>query len=204
MAVQLEQYQKAYSFTVLKPAPSVEDLAAWADKVHAEPFKARRGLLAKRLRWECIKWVLQADVIQLPFRTNPNGVSVQLDTPDLYVGGITERVSWIRWVKENPPRQWVEGNSLYIGDMPKWVVTKVQQAQRFRDALDLVVVSRDPSLFHVTERRLVTGSPLLVGYSREHNEKLLLAAWGLEHELPKSLGGLLPDPSGTPVVQGGG
>lgn len=67
--------------------------------------------------------------------------------------------------------------------MPLWVNRKYQEAKRFFDTSNLVVISRDKRLFALSPEPVPQLSPLLIGVFPP-DEFLLLAAWGLEHELP--------------------
>lgn len=81
---------------------------------------------------------------------------------------------------------------LYTGPLPGWVTDKYIAARDVFGAEHLCVVSRNKEFFKVNVLPR-EASPMLLGYHATMNKVYLLAAWGLEYELPKSLGGLLDD-----------
>ena len=91
---------------------------------------------------------------------------------------------------------------LYLGDMPQWVLEKHRLAEKIIAPDCLGIITKDISLVGVigeydSQIPFRKRCPLLIAYIDgfqpipEMPVFWLLAAWGLEHELPKSLGGLL-------------
>ena len=88
--------------------------------------------------------------------------------------------------------------SIYIGPLPDWVADKYQAAKKLYGDERLSVVSRERTFFDTKVSPALKvppqGSPLLIMASPQNGDTLyLLAAWGLEYELPERLGGLLKE-----------
>ena len=185
----IEIYQTYYDFTLQEHHTT---LSALERALQIETIPKRREIINERLTWarrlDNVCNVLSVGIISLPMNWGNymdwNTKAIYIHKPQLYVGGLDKRI-----VVVYPDTQWGETNlSIYMGDLPHWVFQIYKQAQPLVD--EVIVVSRDARLFNVKAVGYKI-SPLLIGCIG--TEFILLAAWGLEHELPKSLGGLLDD-----------
>ena len=190
VGVGLGQYAGHYDFEVRKPlVDRVEELKA---ALCYEGSKLRRGVFKRELWWEEVSVLLGGEILTLPLEYQGQGGFWDCKQNGLYLGGIEKKVEIrLHWGRDL--RQvWVEGkwmhDSVYVGPMPEWVQEKYQRARKVFPKGDLLVASRNEAFFDY--QVVVPGSPLLLAMDRKRERQILLAAWGLEYELPKSLGGL--------------
>lgn len=109
----------------------------------------------------------------------------------LYIGGVNRPIVTARTTKSVQV-------SLYIGPFPNKVAAAYQKARQCFPEDSLTVVSRHKEFFYNATVEVVRppskASPLLIAVPHTGSTihaTYLIAAWGLEYELPKSLGGLL-------------
>lgn len=186
--VPLEQYAIHYDFSVGQKTTG-EQLWALEQETKHSPFRARRKALAKSLPMLRVEIALGAEPIQIPIDGHYHGGLLFYTCPkDLYIGGLFREVEVCKSHSDDYDLS-VE-LCVYTGPLPPWVAEKAKVAANYVDWDRILVVSRDKTLFDVEPVLIQRRSPLLVIYWHA-NRQSLLAAWGLEHELPKSLGGLL-------------
>jgi len=196
MMITTEQYQKVYGFESLALPPEVDELDSLRDLASKETLKARRKSLKASLREQEMMHALQADRISLKFRwawvKNQGEYGYILNERNMYVGRLVHQLTYY-----TPSEDTKKYKSTYIGPMPDWVREKHQSAKRYFKDNELFVFSRHKDFFDISEVvvPLKQASPLLVAMRKDDSKQYLLAAWGLEYELPVSLGGLLPDGS---------
>ena len=213
----LTRYEEAYGFSLPERKVSnekVADVELLRSRLDVERYQLRRQVFEKListrrtqpLTFSEVTSKLAGELIYLPLHALPSlaprgGWCVL----GLYIGGIEQRIDYLYGSgRPGGPKhfQKVE-KSLYVGDLPEWVAERYEEAKKYVKVSDLLVVSRDAALFDV-ERVTSPRSPLLIVADRkvvlneDGNPKVqqlhyLIAAWGLEHELPQSLGGLLPE-----------
>lgn len=215
----IKSYQDYYGFTSVggKFKTEIDVLAERLEGINSRlrnpAYKFQKGLykrfaketeleLKKQRRLQEILNLVCADLIILPISQETTtwfgyeATCYTVKVPNLYVGGFM-RAILVRGQRFSQDRistvpEWVE--SIYVGDVPAWVSDKVGKALTFFNPDELLVVSRHRELFS-SQIVIPKTSPLLIAYVPRiyPDGQILLAAWGLEHELPKSLGGLLPD-----------
>ena len=195
----LEAYARHYDFTVVEHDKPKLD---WAkEQLKAERFPQRRHILRRLVR-SCEQiTVMDASQISLDVRYGPfilEGEQSRFDWgisriyPPLFVGGMERRVT-SRIVGAD-----IINRSIYIGPLPDWVADRYQVAKKLYGDGRLAVVSRERTFFDIKAFPALKlppqGSPLLIMASPQNGDTLyLLAAWGLEYELPERLGGLLKE-----------
>ena len=187
--ISLEQYAIHYGFGIGQKTTS-EQLAALELELEHSPFRARRKALAKSLPMLRAEEALGAEPIQIPMDRHWHGGRFFYACPqELYVGGLYRRANVCREHHGTYYDLSAEG-CVYTGPLPLWVGEKAKMAANYVDSDRILVASKDKTLFDVEPILIQQRSPLLIIYWRT-NRQSLLAAWGLEHELPRSLGGLL-------------
>ena len=194
--VPIEQYAAAYDFKVSTREAS--DLEPLAQLVAEETYPARKAVLTRELADRRNAKALGLEEISIGVKYSEFGsrylstTGYEITSNDLYLGGIERRLTYTRI---QTPGDWTQHNSIYIGPLPEWVRVKYEEAKRYFPVGRLAVVSRCKEFFDIqTQSRIDPAlrlSPLLLAF--DMNDKVyLLAAWGLEYELPASLGGKLP------------
>ena len=170
----IEQYAKAYRFQV-KPKPA---FGSGEDK----RFKARNQVLKRSLPIKYAVEILGCEIIDLRIQWNPYMKCFWIEALNLYAGGLEQPVG----VLDLSPYSVHKG--VYTGPLPVWVTERYWAARQYFKVEEMIIVSRDKTMFSRTPK---LGCPLLLAI--RDDICVLIAAWGLEHELPQSLGGLLPD-----------
>ena len=195
----VESYAGHYGFTIVeheKPTPD------WAkEQLKTERFPQRRRILRRLIHSSEQITVLDASQISLGVHYGPfvlKDESSEFDwmisrsDSSLFVGGVERRVT------SRVKGEDIINRSIYIGPLPDWVADKYQVAKKLYGDGRLAVVSRERTFFDIKAFPALKlppqGSPLLIMASPQNGDTLyLLAAWGLEYELPERLGGLLKE-----------
>ena len=187
--VPIEQYAQAYEFKVADK--QLSDLERLAQMVAEETYPARKAVLARELAARRNAEALGVEDISIPIRYNTIDKEYWIGqtTSTLYLGGIEQRLLFNRKHRDD------RCASLYVGPLPAWVRTKYEEAKHYFPTDRLAVVSKHKLFFDIRDKPYIEParllSPLLLAFDK--NDKVyLLAAWGLEYELPQSLGGKLP------------
>ena len=204
----LALYKEYYGFSPAPLSPVREEVFDFAALARTDPSPIRRKLFGKKTQslsrpihqnWDQI--TIAGVYMWFLFEQRWGWIVEAPKTSQLWLGGLMEPVSYYgaggtRFI----------ANSVYIGNMPQWVWERYKEAEREFGRRALAVISRDKRLFEPASIQSLV-SPLLIAgvpdrlYRRESTEEnqellytgriYLIAAWDLEHELPKSLGGLL-------------
>lgn len=183
--IDLAVYKERYSFTT-KPIPPDDQLVQLEEDIRlSKGWPARQHALKSKLRFLRLCRLLSAEPASIASIKRETNYFKVYD-PSLYIGGLRTQIIW----QCMTDRRFSYHKSIYTGPLPEWVDAKARLAKKYFRADELVVVSKNPAFFSTED--IVNGSPLLLGFYRGEIP-LLLAAWGMEYELPKSLGGLLPD-----------
>lgn len=212
--ISIAQYQEKYQFSRTAGADPPDLLECARLAAQKEDFPARRAYLLHQVGW----LELGAEPIRLPLemktlRVNEGDLYMKnyrsypqchINADGLYTGGVELPLDIHSREFESsvgvadpyaPHANVVRHKSLYIGPLPDFARCKYKAAAARFGASRLAVVSRERRFFLIDRQETASFlklSPLLVGFG-DHGEQYLLAAWGLEHELPKSLGGLMDD-----------
>jgi len=197
-SVTIEQYQNHYGFTTVSLDGMVDELEWTKKQFDRERGKKRRQFYQERIKEIEIMINLSVEPISLNISKakDPNkdfAISPIFFVPDdTYIGGLEEELSY----KQNNRFQKIDfKDSLYIGQCPDWVWEKYVEGKKVFGIDNIFVLSKNRDLFRHT-MIIPKISPLLIGYM--NGVCYLLAAWGLENELPKNLGGVLEETGNVP------
>ena len=191
MEIIRDLYQKKYNYKVVEPLPEYFAVDEIREKYQCEPYKARRKIFKALLEEKEAMVALCCDRIQLQMRWLGSPYDhLFLEEDGLYAGYIHGRLPYVRKINSYGEPQVPLYLSIFTGELPPNIIKTYEKAKKYFSKKELIVVSRDPRLFDIREIAPKV-SPLLIAMSKKTNKQYLLAAWGLEHELPKSLGGLL-------------
>jgi len=217
-----EHYKNRYGFTYppSREAKIKDSIQKLEELVSREKYQARKRVYNERLQeqrtlhrdYELCE-ILQAEIINidlryyrtLELRANYH-TKYELDKTwvvsreGVFIGGIESEAFFIR---NTFSRDETGFKSLYIGHLPDNVKVKYEEAKKYIDRNRICVASKNSKLFSMRSFKVEPEpppwvSPLLIAQPSTGNI-LLLAAWGLEHELPKSLGGLLEEGKVTEI-----
>ena len=185
-------YIEKYEFKILTPVPSFETIDELKEEIEDlkrnKILKNRRKALQELLARFQMMEELQADLISLPLKWNYYHGRFEVP-PGTYIGGIERYIESV--VIHLPETR----RLIYTGVLPIWVRNKYLKARHYFSPSRLIVVSKNPQLFSEAKAIVRNLSPLLIAIERRNDDltQFLLAAWGLENELPKSLGGILEE-----------
>lgn len=192
MMIAKQLYQEKYGYEVMETIPEYFLVDELKERCKKEIFPERRRVFLELLREKEMMVALCCEKIQLPFQWVDSNNAVYVEDGYLYVGYLKHNLTWYRRVDKYGDGAGIRYESMYVGELPKHVIDKYKKATKYFSSKELIIVSKDPRLFNIQE--IAPGiSPLLIGMKKHTNKQFLLTAWGLEHELPKSLGGLLND-----------
>lgn len=193
-------YMDAYGYERPADERITEERERVSARLAMEPksFKERRRTFQNQLSFLDAAEACGADFIDLPAVSYLGAGRWQVHDnwrgAPLYLGGVKHRLT----IGTGRPGTY-ETKSLYIGDMPQTAMARYCTALRYFADDQLAVVSRDHRLFDLQTHRIPLPAPsrsplLIVASPYGPSRFLLLAAWGMEHELPRSLGGVLDEP----------